>query len=99
MKTFRSKYLLLFVLPVIFFVSCCRTKTEKKTHLKTIKNGEPQDVLTENNQLPIEKINELMTKQNVNYVALELNAFKDKQQCIENHKISIQFLKVNGILN
>jgi sugar phosphate isomerase/epimerase len=70
-----------------------------ETHLKTIKNGEPQDVLTENNPLPIEKIIELMTKQNVNYVALELNAVKDKQQCIENHKISIQFLKEKGILN
>ena len=70
-----------------------------ETHLKTIINGEPQDVLTENNPLPVEKIIELMTKQNVKYVALELNAVKDKKQCIENHKISIQFLKEKGIIN
>lgn len=69
-----------------------------ETHLKTIRNGEPQAVLTDDNPIPVEKIIELMGKQNVIYAALELTAVEDKQQCFDNHAQSIQFLKEKGIL-
>jgi hypothetical protein len=69
-----------------------------ETHLKTIRQGEPQTVLTEN-PISVEKILELMDKQNVIYAALELTAVEDKQQCIDNHATSIQFLREIGILN
>jgi sugar phosphate isomerase/epimerase len=69
-----------------------------ETHLKTIRDGEPQTVLTEDNPIPVEKIIELMGNQNVTYAALELTAVEDKQQCFDNHAKSIQFLKEKGIL-
>lgn len=68
-----------------------------ETHLKTIIEGEPQTVLTDN-PIPVEKIIELMGKQNVQYAALELTAVEDKQQCFDNHAKSLQFLKDKGIL-
>jgi sugar phosphate isomerase/epimerase len=68
-----------------------------ETHLKTIQGGEAQTVLTEN-PLPIEKIIELMGKQKVQYVALELTAVESKQQCFDNHTKSIQFLKDKRVL-
>lgn len=69
-----------------------------ETHLKTIRDGEPQAFLTEDNPIPVEKIIEMMGKQNVIYAALELTAVEDKQQCFDNHAKSIQFLKEKGIL-
>lgn len=68
-----------------------------ETHLKTIQGGEAQTVLTDN-PLPVEKIIELMGKQNVEYAALELTAIEDKQKCFDNHAKSIQFLKDKGLL-
>lgn len=69
------------------------------THLKTILSmgGEMQPYLTEN-PIPVEKIVEIMGKQNVLYGALELTAVPDKQLCFDNHKKSIQFLKDKGVL-
>lgn len=68
-----------------------------ETHLKTIQGGEPQPILTDN-PLPVEKAVELMGKQNVLYVMLELDAVADKKQCFDNHATSIQFLKDKGVL-
>lgn len=68
-----------------------------ETHLKTVKNGEPQSVLTDN-PLKIEKIIELMGRMDVLFVTLELAAIADKQQCFDNHALSIQFLKDKGVL-
>jgi sugar phosphate isomerase/epimerase len=68
-----------------------------ETHLKTVHNGEPQPVLADN-PISVVKILELMHKQNIKYVALELAAVESKQQCFDNHAKSIQFLKDEGIL-
>jgi sugar phosphate isomerase/epimerase len=68
-----------------------------ETHLKTVQGGEAQTILTDN-PIPVEKIIEMMGKQNVQYVALELTAIEDKQQCYDNHARSIQFLKDKGLL-
>lgn len=68
-----------------------------ETHLKTVQGGVAQTILTEN-PLPVEKVIELMGKQNVQYVALELTAVESKQQCFDNHAESLQFLKDKGIL-
>lgn len=68
-----------------------------ETHLKTVQGGEAQTILTDN-PLPIGKVIELMGKQNILYVALELTAVEDKQECFDNHATSIQFLKDKGIL-
>jgi sugar phosphate isomerase/epimerase len=68
-----------------------------ETHLKTVHNGEPQPVLADN-PISVVRILELMRKQNVKYVALELAAVESKQQCFDNHAESIQYLKDNGIL-
>lgn len=67
------------------------------THLKTALAGEMQPVLTDN-PLPVEKVVALMGKQNIPYVTLELAGVTDKQQCFDNHAISIKFLKDKGIL-
>ena len=67
------------------------------THLKTALNGEMQPVLTDN-PLPIEDVIDLMAKQNIPYVALELAGVADKQQCYANHATSIQYLIDKGIL-
>jgi sugar phosphate isomerase/epimerase len=68
-----------------------------ETHLKTVKNGEPQPVLTDN-PLKIEKIVELMGRMNVIYVTLELVSTESKEECFNNHALSIQFLKDKGVL-
>ncbi len=68
------------------------------THLKTNKEGDPQPILTEN-PLSIEDVVELMGKQNVLYVTIELAPVESKQQCYDNHIKSISFLKDKGILN
>ena len=68
-----------------------------ETHLKTVSEGEVQPVLTDN-PLPVEKIIDMMGRQNVIYAALELTALEDKQKCIDNHTLSVQFLKDKGIL-
>lgn len=47
-----------------------------ETHLKTVQGGEAQTILTDN-PIPVEKIVEMMGKQNVQYVALELTAYGD----------------------
>lgn len=69
------------------------------THLKTIEvmGGSPLPILTEN-PLSVKEIIELMGKQNVIYASLELATVNDKQQCFDNHKTSIQFLKDRGVL-
>ncbi len=69
------------------------------SQLKTIieTGGTMQPTLTEN-PLPVEKVINLMGQQNVNYVAIELLAPEDKEQCFENHAKSIQFLKDKGVL-
>jgi sugar phosphate isomerase/epimerase len=68
-----------------------------ETHLKTVIGGEVQPVLTDN-PLPVEKVIELMGKTNVQFVTIELPALENKQQCIDNHSISIKFLRDKGIL-
>jgi sugar phosphate isomerase/epimerase len=68
-----------------------------ETHLKTVQGGEAQTVLTDN-PIAVEKILEMMGKQNVRYVALELTAVESKQECFDNHAKSIQFLKDKGLL-
>jgi sugar phosphate isomerase/epimerase len=68
-----------------------------ETHLKTVQEGEAQTILTDN-PIPVEKILELMGKQNVEYAALELTAVENKQQCFDNHTKSIQYLKDKGLL-
>ena len=69
------------------------------THLKTVQvmGGDMQSVLTEN-PLPVEKIIELMGKQNVIYAAFELSSVPEKELCFDNHAASVQFLKEKGIL-
>lgn len=69
------------------------------THLKTIPamGGEPQPILTDN-PLPIEKVVEMMGKQNGPYVTLELSPVIEKQQCFDNQAKSIRFLKEKGLL-
>jgi hypothetical protein len=68
------------------------------THLKTELNGEMQPILTDN-PISVEKVVAMMGKQNIPYVTLELAGVTDKQQCYNNHDISIKFLKDKGILN
>lgn len=68
-----------------------------ETHLKTIQEGEPQVILTEN-PLTCEKVVEMMGKLNIPFVMIELIDVPDKQQCFNNHAKSIQFLKDKGIL-
>jgi hypothetical protein len=69
------------------------------THLKTVLStgGEMQPFLTDN-PMSVEKVVELMGRQNVVYGALELAAVADTQQCFDNHAKSIQFLKDRGVL-
>ena len=81
---------------VIKFLSTLENRWVE-THLKTIQGGEPQPVLTDN-PLTVERIVDLMGKQNVKYVMLELDPVPDKQQCFNNHAISIQFLRDKGVL-
>lgn len=69
------------------------------SHLKTIQiqGGESQPILTDN-PLPIEKVVEMMGLHKVLFCAIELKPVNNKQQCFNNHAISIQFLKDKGIL-
>jgi len=69
------------------------------THLKTVltMGGDMQPTLTEN-PIPVERIVELMGKNNVVYAAFELTSVPDKEQCFANHASSVQFLKDKGIL-
>lgn len=69
------------------------------THLKTVHvmGGDMQPTLTEN-PIPVEKIVEMMGKQNVVYAAFELASVPDKEQCFANHASSVQFLKDKGLL-
>ena len=69
------------------------------SHLKTvlIQGGESQPILSDN-PLPIEKVVEMMGRQNVLYCAIELSAVADKQQCFNNHAKSVKFLKDKGVL-
>jgi sugar phosphate isomerase/epimerase len=68
-----------------------------ETHLKTVKNGEPQSVLTDN-PLKVEKIVEMMGRMDVIYVTLELVSTENKDECFDNHALSIKFLKEKGVL-
>ncbi len=67
------------------------------THLKTAIDGEMQTILTDN-PIPIENIVRLMGEYSIPYVTLELAGVTDKNQCFENHFMSIEFLKGKGIL-
>jgi len=69
------------------------------SHIKTIQviGGEMQPVLTEN-PLPVERVIKLMGEMKVTYVALELLAVEDKDQCFRNHSQSIHFLRDKGVL-
>lgn len=69
------------------------------THLKTVLSvgGEMQPFLTDN-PMSVEKVIELMGKQNVLYGALELASVADKKLCFANHAKSVQFLKDKGVL-
>lgn len=67
------------------------------THLKTIINGEIQSVLTDN-PIPIERIVNLMGIHNIKWVAIELPGEEDKNQCYNNHAMSIKYLNDIGIL-
>ncbi len=69
------------------------------SHIKTIQQtgGEMQPVLTEN-PLPVEDVINLMGELKVSYVALELLAADEKEQCFNNHKTSITFLRDKKIL-
>jgi hypothetical protein len=67
------------------------------THLKTTINGEIQSVLTDN-PIPIERIIKLMGIHNIKWVAVELPGEEDKNQCYNNHAMSIKYLKDIGIL-
>lgn len=67
------------------------------THLKTAVGGEMQPVLTDN-PIPVKDVVTLMGKQNIPYVTLELAGVTDKQQCYENHTLSLKFLREKGIL-
>ncbi len=69
------------------------------SHLKTIitTGGEMQPVLTES-PLGVPEVVAQMGRQNAVYVALELLAVEDKQECFKNHDTSIQYLKDKGIL-
>lgn len=67
------------------------------THLKTAVGGEMQPVLTDN-PIPVEDVVALMGKQNIPFVTLELAGVNDKQQCYENHTLSLKFLREKGIL-
>ena len=68
------------------------------THLKCGKDGAFQPFLTDN-PMSYLKIFELMSKQGVVYAALELLGVEDKQQCFDNHKTSIEYLKELGIID
>lgn len=67
------------------------------SHFKTLNAGESQPILTDN-PLSANKVIELMGKQNVRYVTIELLPVANKQQCFSNHARSIQFLKDKRIL-
>ena len=69
------------------------------THTKTIQKtgGEMQPVLTEN-PFPVEDVIKMMGDLKVPYVALELLAVEEKEQCFNNHKTSIIFLRNKKIL-
>ena len=68
-----------------------------ETHLKSSPGGEPLDYLSDN-PLQVKEIIELMGKQNVKYAAIELTALKDKQDCKDNLKKSIRFLRDQELL-
>ena len=67
------------------------------THLKTILEGEMQPVLTDN-PIPVEKIVDLMGRLSIPWVTLELAGNPDKQQCYNNHSVSIKYLRDRNIL-
>ena len=69
------------------------------THLKTVlvKGGDMQPILTKN-PIPVEKVIELMGKQDVIYAAFELASVPEKKMCFDNHAASVQFLKEIGVL-
>lgn len=69
------------------------------SHLKTIveMGGEAQTVLTDS-PLSVKDVVRLMGRQNVLYASLELAAVGDKQECFDNHKTSIRFLRDIGII-
>jgi sugar phosphate isomerase/epimerase len=68
-------------------------------HLKTIgeTGGEMKPVLTDSPLTVVETVTQ-MGKQNVKYVAIELLAVDDKQECFDNHAQSIEYLIEKGIL-
>jgi len=67
------------------------------THLKTILDGEMQPVLTDN-PITVEKIIDMMGSHNIPWVTLELAGDPDKQQCYNNHSVSLKYLRDKKIL-
>lgn len=69
------------------------------SHLKTISEvgGTMQPVLTLN-PLTVDEVIAQMGRQNVKYVALELLAVENKEECFKNHEESIKSLMEKGIL-
>jgi sugar phosphate isomerase/epimerase len=63
-------------------------------HLKTSKDHNPQAVLGDN-ELDFNFIFSLMTKHKVPYVAMELVQAATLEECINNHKKSVEYLKKN----
>jgi hypothetical protein len=67
------------------------------THLKSGKGGVFQPVLDEN-PLDLGNVISIMSANNVRYVAFELLALPDKQDCFKNHSDSIKYLVNNGLI-
>lgn len=60
-------------------------------HLKSAKSGVPQRFLTDN-PVAFEKVFQALTKQNIPYVAIELQAVDDENQAYQNLEKSVGFL-------
>ncbi|MHC4122862.1 MAG: TIM barrel protein [Planctomycetota bacterium] len=66
-------------------------------HLKTARNTQAQDALGDN-ELDFDIIFSIMSKHNIPYVAIELNALEDEKQMYKNHDKSIEYLKARGFI-
>ena len=67
------------------------------THVKSGKGGVFQPVLDEN-PLDLGNVISIMAANNIKYVAFELLALPDKQECFKNHSESIKYLVNNGLI-
>jgi sugar phosphate isomerase/epimerase len=67
------------------------------THMKSAKDGVSQPFLDEN-PLDLGSVISIMASNNVKYVAFELLASPDKEECFKNHADSIQYLIDRGLV-